>query len=212
MNNKDKIKIYLENQPNFLCSLNNNSFVDMIGKLDLVQLEPYFKQLIFGQLNAFEICGFLHMDIHLGNLSHHKTNKKILKYKIDKHEYTIETDDEMIIMDFDRSLLMLPNELPPYKKKNLLFKNICQSLFRLLSLLEFKYQKNVDDVFQEAISDGVENYERNELSTMNSLYNKTYTHKEYIQNLVENIIDFINRISFKLYGHSFFPFYTLNGI
>ena len=110
------------------------------------------KQVIFATLYAFFEIGFLHMNLHYGNiLLKPKTNTKIC---YGSKELFIE-DYEVIIMDYDQSKLGQDN------KKDLFFKNINRFLTTLgLSLLNknivFYYDNN--KIYDILNTDGNINY------------------------------------------------------
>ena len=107
------------------------------------------KQVIFAILYAFFEIGFLHVDLHCGNiLLKPKTNNKIC---YGSKELFIE-DYEVIIMDYDKSTLGQNN------KKDLFFKNIN----RYLTTLELSlFYKNIDFYYNDEIIYDILNTDEN---------------------------------------------------
>jgi hypothetical protein len=65
-------------------------------------LKSVLQQIVMSVLTAYEICGFLHNDLHLDNVLLKKTKKDIIVYEkagIKTYGYKI------VIMDFDRSFI-----------------------------------------------------------------------------------------------------------
>ena len=80
-NNSENEEIMLEIMKKYKGSLTNS-----IGKQNKTMVEHILKQLIYGQLNAFEKIGFLHMDMHLGNILYDSklADEIVLNYSFNK--------------------------------------------------------------------------------------------------------------------------------
>lgn len=182
------------------------------------------------QLNAFDKYGFLHNDIHLGNIlidKKSKKNKKV-KYTINYIEYNYEIPVSLmpIISDFDRSVIIDPttNLLPEYKQENTLYANIIQTFSKFVDLL-----KNEDDKIK--MRDAIYNiglpengsYRNLEISSMNYFYNSIRTygidkihnirigyeiHEEYKWKILNEQIVMLNKLWLNIFGSLLFPNYS----
>ena len=77
-----------------------------MNPLDINQIKPILKQLIFAQINAFQNKGFIHGDLHIDNILIDKKEETVSlgPYNIAEFNYIIKSDFECIIMNFDKSI------------------------------------------------------------------------------------------------------------
>jgi serine/threonine protein kinase len=92
-----------ENYFLFMKYYNIGSILNYIPE-SIEQIISIINQILASTLLAFEKLGFIHGDLHPGNVLIAKTNKKIIKYKYNDKDLEIKTNGvEVIIFDFDRS-------------------------------------------------------------------------------------------------------------
>ena len=90
---------------------NNGSLEKFTNHMNIEQFTNVIKQLILSQLHIFNKYGFIHNDLHLGNIlteSFLNTNYT-LNYKIKEENITTNTNFKIIISDFDQSKSYDPN-------------------------------------------------------------------------------------------------------
>jgi len=197
-------------------------------KFNLINIKPLLHQILLAQLNAFEKIGFLHNDIHLGNiLLDFKQEKEIeLKYNFDKTNYMIKTQRVIILMDFDKSIIMDPLNgiehdkydydinidkmtYPPLNLNNRIYANIIKTLYSFLRLINLNEQNKMRQIIETIEKDKIEDYGGTEHSLMNSLYNKSRSYPEYVNESIHNMIQMLNVFWHELYDEYLFPKYTL---
>lgn len=200
----------------------SNSLNIYTNKLSLNELRIYLWQMLMAQLNAFENCGFLHMDIHLGNILIDNSNDSIkeLSYTFDNINYiTCLPKNKIIdISDFDKSVLMNNKimDLPLFNRDYMLYHNIIRTLKSSIDLLKKHKDKMIlNDAIDKAQLDISAGYERNEISSLNRLYNEIKhfdiqsenSYKFYITDVIHNQINMINSIWYNIYGEYMFKHY-----
>jgi thiamine kinase-like enzyme len=125
------------------------------SKINIDTFLNILKQLIYAQFNAFAYCGFLHNDIHPGNIliKQHIT-PKLLKYKFFKNK--LEVGTSYILADYDNSMLINNNfdllfssDFDNDYNKYTLYQNICRTIKVLISLLDKEYKNKVSDILFE---------------------------------------------------------------
>ena len=119
-----------------------------INKLELSEVINILKQLLLAQLYIFNNTGFLHNDIHLGNILVKKSKEDItLNYKINiidnnipinKHRINIITNFLPLISDFDRASIYNQPHITEeeYNDQNTLGSNIYDTFNRCIVLLK----------------------------------------------------------------------------
>jgi len=203
------------------------SLTEYVKKLNLNAIKPLLQQILFAQLNAFEKTGFLHNDVHLGNiLFDFKQNEEVeLKYSFDKNNYVIKTHWIVILMDFDKSIIMDPlngiehdkydymtkideMKYPPFDLNNRIYVNIIKTLHRFVFLLDPETRIKMDDLINKLETDNIEQYGGTEHSLMNAMYNGTREYPNYVNESIHNVIQMLNRFWHELFGEYLFPKYT----
>jgi predicted unusual protein kinase regulating ubiquinone biosynthesis (AarF/ABC1/UbiB family) len=139
-----------------------------INKLELSEVINILKQLLLAQLYIFNKTGFLHNDIHLGNILVKKSKEDItLNYKINiidnnipinKHRINIITNFLPLISDFDRG-----------------------SIYNQPHITEEEYnEKNIN----------IEKYINFSKKNLRSFYKKNYNYEKYINEESKNMLAF----------------------
>lgn len=141
------------------------SFNKLQKKLNIIEFKKILGQLINAQINVFYKFGFVHNDIHLGNILYDISIKKIkLMYTICKSQYSNSEDNRLIfnehlievndiipyICDFEKSQCYNPDIFRQYDKHflenmnnymeetNTLFSNLTKTVNMCILLLEDK--------------------------------------------------------------------------
>lgn len=196
------------------------------GLLNKDTVEHVMKQLVFGQLNAFQKIGFLHMDIHLDNIMFgDKTEEIELKYLFSHknlilstsetispsiRNYSIKTTREIILCDFDKCIILNHNiPLVPYNENNLLIINIIQTINRCSELFDLVTDKNN---FRK-ISDIMQNNERDyfyfERKDLRSFYKNVKTLEEYKEDVINNTKSYLDKVWKEFYGKHLFSEFAI---
>ena len=201
-NNSENEEIMLEIMKKYKGSLTN-----LIGKQNKTMVEHILKQLIYAQLNAFEKIGFLHMDMHLGNILYDSKldNDIVLNYSFNKRSYQIKTSRIFYISDFDKCVIFDPNvELVKHNLNNLLILNIIKTLNKCLQLLSSIDDKNNFKFIIEKHLESIMHvlYEEKDLS---SLYKKNKDLSEYKYDVISNCIAYLNKVWEDFFGSFIFP-------
>ncbi len=137
-----------------------DSSIRTYSKINILIFIEILKQLVYAQFNAFMYCGFLHNDIHLGNILLRKhVVPKTLKYDFFKSNFIeneLKVGTSYILADYDDSMLINNNfdllfssDFDDDYNKYSLHKNICRTIILLISLLEKEYKNKVLDVYFE---------------------------------------------------------------
>ena len=159
------------------------------NKLELNEVINIMKQLLLAQIIAFNKTGFLHNDIHLGNILVEKTKEQEnIKYKVDtgtieKRKFNIQTNFKTIISDFDKSTIYNSGNLTidEYMPENTLGNNIFNTFNVCLILFKNKdekervrknmYEKNIDIRKHLGFS----------IKHLRSYYKNNYDYKRFIE-------------------------------
>lgn len=151
---KDDIKKYSKSKPlpEEFCKLNGetNFFLFMpyykLGSLavyvpkNIDEIISIINQFICASLFAYQKLGFLHNDLHIGNILLKPTSKETIKYNLNQGMKEIKTFGvEIIIFDFDRSTFNNHNSFFKYLIKLMTLINIY-----VLKLLEYPLWKDID--------------------------------------------------------------------
>lgn len=214
-NNKDSIdniKILLELQDYY----KRGSLNEYINKLSLIDIKNILTQLLLSQLEVFKLYGFVHNDLHLGNILIDKSiNDITIKYNIFNYDKYIKTKYIYKIIDFDRSILYNDIYVKQYdddflnKKKynynNTLFKNIYQTIIHIMKLLKDKDKlifRNILD--SKNMLDLYDNTERFIEKDMRTYYNDYIDRNNSFETLVNNnlyyVVLYINDLWLGLYN------------
>ena len=119
-----------------------------LNKLNLSKIKVLLKQILLCQLHIYEKIGFIHNDIHLGNIMLNLIQKskepETLIYEIKNRKYTVETNRKLILSDFDKSKIYDQNILPlePIDYNHLIYINIIKTVNAFKMLLNENDKKN----------------------------------------------------------------------
>lgn len=203
----ENIKITLE-----IMRLYSNSLTKYIKKLNMLDIKQYFKQLIYAQLHIFDKIGFIHNDIHLGNiLIKKKSEDEELNYIILGKKYNISTNRILIIMDYDRSIIYDQSlmKLPEPNLDFTIMYNIVKTIKEISKLLIDGDRKLLIDIFEE--SSITFHYPIIEYSEkiLRGYYKKQRDYNDFKELSIKDCIQLCNVIWDKLYDESLFPSYKL---
>jgi hypothetical protein len=173
-----------------------------INKLELSEVINILKQLLLAQLYIFNKTGFLHNDIHLGNILVKKSKEDItLNYKINiinnnipinKHRINIITNFLPLISDFDRASIYNQPHITEeeYNDQNTLGGNIYDTFNRCIVLLKNKDEKEL--IYQKINEKNIniEKYINFSKKNLRSFYKKNYNYEKYINEESKNMLAF----------------------
>ncbi len=201
-----------------IMKLYKHKLSDYYQALGLDEIKLYMKQLIFALLHAFEACGFIHGDLHIGNILLNQTNNIKLNYIINKHNYSINTDAECIIMDFDRSVLYNDKYMdrPMFLKEN----TIIYSIYKIIQICGSKLYKKenkwdvdpINLVLNKIITKYYFDVIAHGTSILGSFYSGSRSYDEFIELSLFDTMDFLNIFWKELYNEYLFMERTLEGI
>lgn len=153
----------------------NGSLFKFQNKLNKNQVVNILEQLLLAQIHAYSKVGFVHNDLHLGNILIHKLKKPI------ETKYEFQTDSHIkteiivasnfitpIISDFNESIIYKKDNnlsLDDYKKQITLCKNINKTFNQCLLLLK----------------------EQDYIQIMKLIYEKTYEINRYLSTSTKNL-------------------------
>jgi hypothetical protein len=126
-------------------------------------LKNVIKQTIFAILYAYEKIGFIHGDLHSGNV----LLKSKKNYQIEYDKKILVLDElEVVIMDFEKSKLYQQN------KQTELIRNIDKLFTSIINSNNIKI--NID-------------YDRNKLMSLKSIFNNNINYYNEIENIIDNM-------------------------
>jgi hypothetical protein len=191
-----------------------------VNKLTIKDIKKILKQLLYCQLELFNKYGFLHNDIHLGNILLYTSNEKTnIKYNIQKQILNIDTKHICLLCDFDDSIFYKKehydtydkNQLDreKYNKKYTIFRNIVNIFSTCKQLLKFdemiKYDKIINNKY--FIDNPMISYEKCQdqcNSYLAQYYNKTTEYDIFINDSLDVILHYIYIIWKDLYPDDIF--------
>ena len=207
-------EIFIEIMPKY-----SESLLVRLGKLKKNRVENIAKQLILAQLNAFNIYGFMHMDIHLGNIlcGPVLTESKEIVYTFPANtyynktcRYKVVTDREVFITDFDKCIFIDP-ELDPFKfeSKHLLLYSLVRTLNKCAELIakseeRIKFKQIIgNEQFHEY------NYILREEKDLFA-YQQGYKELElYKEDVLTSSFSYLNKVWFAYFEHYLFNDFAL---
>jgi len=127
-------------------------------------LKNVMKQVIFSILYAYNTKGFIHGDLHSGNILLKSKKKCEIIYENKK---LVLDDLEVVIMDFEKSKLNSNNKI------NELMKNIVKFINSIIDSNKIKI--NID-------------YDRNKLIKLKSIFLSNVNYFDEIENIIDNMI------------------------
>jgi serine/threonine protein kinase len=185
-------------------------------KLSVNDIKIFMKQLVFGLLHAFQANGFIHGDLHIDNILLNLSDTDVqLKYTINKRNYSIDTQIECIITDFDRSILYDIKYLdrPKFVKENTIIYSIYKIIQMCGSKLYKKENKWQNDPINIMLDKVITEYDFDVLahgtSILGSFYTNSRSYDEFVELSLLDTMDFINVFWKELYNEYLFLERTL---
>jgi serine/threonine protein kinase len=176
------------------------------GSLKLKQMIIYLKYLLLIQIELFNKYGFVHNDIHLGNILLKKIKKpESFKFIFNDNEMEINTKKILVLTDFEESLIISKEN-----RKVMLQFNKCKYIDTL--------ESNIYNTFSMAIEllkSDKEKYELSRILNKNTINkkestelfvafcNKTIKIKEYKKRINKIVIDIIILLFKEMFNKSF---------
>jgi thiamine kinase-like enzyme len=205
----ENIKLTLE-----IMKLYDGSLTKYIQKLNIDKLKNVLEQLVYAQINIFDKIGFIHNDIHLGNILIKKlksTEIETLTYNIMGKKYIVQTNRRLILSDFDKSIIYDPSimELIEHNSIYTLQYNIVKTFKMCEKLLSESDAIILTTAIDKALNKFHYHYLTYSEKALRSFYKLNYTFNEYTENSVRECIHFSNYVFKTLYDVYLFPSYEL---
>ncbi len=212
----------LLNIPNFIKNYDktkyNSTLNNYIGKLNKTTVENITKQLILSQLNAFNYCGFLYMDINLNDIltNGYSKNEKLLKYTFieiiyfNKKILVVNTNFQVYIYNFYNSIYISDdfNKFKP-KLNCLLILNIINTL-KLCATL---FNNNDDKYFFLDIirkcKYSNENHIYYEQQNLLDYCKRNKYYDFYKDNVIINTLHYIDKVWQQFFGYDIYKIYNI---
>jgi hypothetical protein len=156
--NKDKSEIENINITLEIMKLYQGSLSEYINKFNLSEVEVLMKQILLCQMHIYEKIGFLHNDIHLGNILikiiKESKEPEELQYKIRNSTYIIKTNFKLILSDFDNAIIYNQNILPleQYDETYTIQYNIIKTINTFKILLNKEDQHKISVVLEKSLN------------------------------------------------------------
>jgi hypothetical protein len=194
---------------------NSGSLENFINSLDMNEFTNILKQLILSQINVFEKYGFLHNDLHLGNILTEITNDNNyeLKYIIKGKEIIHLTRFQIVISDFDRSISYDPEVYNKYNKNFMdynpneiekctydieanLLDNIVNSIKGCCELLNVSLFNDIKNKLDNYLKNDVYYIEQHNSvqKILRNYYKKRYDYNTFKNKTLTIVIIIVNRI------------------
>jgi hypothetical protein len=237
LENKDNIDYYYLNIKDFCNKDNNNdnnnykillelqeyykigSLNKYIGKISLKELNKILRQLIYAQLEVFSLYGFVHNDVHLGNiLLDYSDNYIDLNYSF-IYNISIKTKKIFKFIDYDKSLLYNYIYAEKYDIDHLnlskygdlnytLFQNILKTIYECLQLLNEDerdlFRNILDSKKVTIIYTNINRYNEKDyrIYYKNNTV-KDYSFNDYVTKCINHGISYLNELWKGLYNEDF---------
>jgi thiamine kinase-like enzyme len=132
-------------------------------------LKSIILQTVTSVFIAYQICGFLHNDLHLDNILIKKTKKESISYKLQEPNFDIDIKTygyKVVIMDFENSMLVIKNKdgLSTY------WNNLLNMISRLHYELRNKDNDKISIINLAEITSFIERQEISSGSAMNTVH------------------------------------------
>ena len=138
-------------------------------------LKNIIKQVIFAILYAYNSKGFIHGDLHSGNILLKLKRNDEIKYE---KKNIILNEFEAVIMDFDSQSLdcnLATREKSKLRQKNKM-RDVITNILKFITSLE--YGNNINLNFD---------YDRNKLNSLKSSFNENINYYEELDNIIDNM-------------------------
>ena len=205
----ENIEVVLEIMKLYYGSLNK-----YLEKLNLSKIKVLLKQILLCQLHIYEKIGFLHNDIHLGNILLSIIPKseepETLIYEIKNKKYKEETSRKLILSDFDESTIYNQDILPlvPIDYNHTIHANIIKTINAFKMLLDKNDKKKLSDSLEKTLNSFPYNFIRSGEKSLRSYYKRNMDYLDFIDKTTMNCITMLNRLWFDIYDEHLFPCYS----
>jgi hypothetical protein len=206
----ENIEIVLE-----IMKLYNSSLNKYFDKLNLSKIKILLKQILLCQLHIYEKIGFVHNDIHLGNILLNLIPKEkkpeILIYEIKNIKYTVETNRKLILSDFDKSIIYDQNILPLENMNydHTIHINIIKTINTFKMLLDKNDKKKLSDSLEKALNSFSYHFITSGEKLLRSYYKRNRDYSDFISISTMECIVLLNLLWFDIYDEYLFPKYGL---
>ena len=206
----ENIEIVLEIMKLYQGSLNN-----YLNKFSLGEIEDLMKQILFCQLHIYNKIGFVHNDIHLGNILVKKIDDskelETLIYTIRNRKYMIKTNFKLILSDFDQSIIY-DQQILPLEKYNEIFTiqyNIIRTINVFKKMLKMSDQQIVSESLEKSLNSFSYHYLDYSEKILRSYYKQNRDYDDFIERSILECILLLNDIWILLYNKNLFPAHAL---
>lgn len=164
----------------------HGSLFKLQHKLNIVEVVNITQQLILAQMHAYSKTGFLHNDLHLGNILIYKPKQSIqMKYEIQTESFRdkiiyISSDFIPIISDFNESTIYKKEydlKRDDFNYDYTLCNNINNTFNQCLLLLKEKYRISIIKLVHEK-RDDIDIYLGTSKKNLRSYYKKYYNYED----------------------------------
>jgi hypothetical protein len=206
----ENIEIVLE-----IMKLYNSSLNKYFDKLNLSKIKILLKQILLCQLHIYEKIGFVHNDIHLGNILLNLIPKEkkpeILIYEIKNIKYTVETNRKLILSDFDKSIIYDQNILPLENMNydHTIHINIIKTINAFKMLLDKNDKKKLSDSLEKALNSFSYYFITSGEKLLRSYYKRNRDYSDFISISTMECIVLLNLLWFDIYDEYLFPKYGI---
>ena len=198
----------------------NGSLSSHEGKFALEKYISLLQQILLAQIVAFEKYGFIHNDLHLGNILYKMHNNEIrIEYMIKNKNIIVKDNVEIIISDYENSICYDSEQFIKYDEnflwiqsenkmnsrnhhdQNTLTQNIINVTNISINLLQMNNKHNLQ--VKQNIGEFLNSEWLNEKSKfsrkkLRSLFRKNYTYERYKRDEIDSNIIIINELFKKI--------------
>jgi hypothetical protein len=198
--NKDKSEIENINITLEIMKLYQGSLSEYINKFNLSEVEVLMKQILLCQMHIYEKIGFLHNDIHLGNILikiiKESKEPEELQYKIRNSTYIIKTNFKLILSDFDNAIIYNQNILPleQYDETYTIQYNIIKTINTFKILLNKEDQHKISVVLEKSLNSFSYHFLNFSEKILRSYYKKNRSYEDFIEISLFQCIKLLNNI------------------
>lgn len=206
----ENIEVVLE-----IMKLYDGSLNQFPNNLNLQEIKKMLKQMIFCQLHIYNKIGFVHNDIHLGNILYKlipdSKKPETFIYTIDNISYKIKTHTRLILSDFDRAKIYDQNILPLdyYDYKHTINENIVKTVNQFKLLLNKTDQQILSQALEESSKVFSAGYIYLGEKSLRSYYRKHIDLSYLINQTLSETFVMLNKLWMIIYNQYLFPRYGL---
>jgi hypothetical protein len=198
-----------------IMKLYQGSLNDYLNKLNLFEIENLLKQILLCQLHIYSKIGFLHNDIHLGNIlvkiiDESKEPETII-YRIKNRKYMIKTYFKLILTDFDKSIIYDQNILPleKYNNEYTIHYNIVKTINVFKNLLNKLDQQILSESLEKSLKVFSFDFMNSSEKLLRSYYKNNRDLNDFIEISTMECIVMLNDLWMSLYNKNLFPAHAL---